>query len=336
MSEFASLAMVRALERGLYELGLAPICMQSDLGAVPPGGATVDIDAKRALLMHAIREGGVQCLVQLGRGVHHFADEPTHRAMTSATTPLELLQCWQRLEKYIHSLHRVELLEAAENHLCVAHRSKRADTEPALTETLVVVGVLAGLLEAMGATGVMVRTGATPVYPQLLAQDVAALELTSATSAWMFQWTGVENRSPGRGDLAPANLFDASDWPHVAKQVGNAFVNELIAVPKVALIAKRLAQSPRSLQRRLSQAGLSYSQLLGEARRRMAAWRLIATKESLAEIGFFSGYADQAHFTRDFRSRVGLTPAQYRREFAAGLSPTAPSLSTDSQTPAAP
>ena len=121
MSEFASLAMVRALERGLYVLGLAPICMQSDLGAVPPGGATVDIDAKRALLMHAIREGGVQCLVQLGRGVHHFADEPTHRAMTSATTPLELLQRWQRLEKYIHSLHRVELLESAENHLCVAH-----------------------------------------------------------------------------------------------------------------------------------------------------------------------------------------------------------------------
>ena len=336
MSEFASLAMVRALERGLYELGLAPICSQSDRGAVPSCGATVDIDAKRALLVHAIREGGVQCLVQLGRGVHHFSDEPTHRAMTSATTPLELLQRWKRLEKYIHSLHRVELLESAENHLCVAHRSKRADMEPALTESLVVVGVLAGLLEAMGATEVTIRRGAIPVYPKLLAQHVAALELTNATSIWMFRWTGVENRSQGLGDLAPANLFDASDWPSVAKQVGNACVNDLMSVPKVALIAKRLAQSPRSLQRRLSQAGLSYSQLQGEARRRMAAWRLIVTKESLAEIGFFSGYADQAHFTRDFRSRVGLTPAQYRREFAAGLSPTAPSFSKDSQNPSAP
>ncbi|WP_436397304.1 AraC family transcriptional regulator [Burkholderia lata] len=26
------------------------------------------------------------------------------------------------------------------------------------------------------------------------------------------------------------------------------------------------------------------------------------------------GYVDQAHFTRDFRMRVGKAPAQYRRE----------------------
>jgi hypothetical protein len=59
----------------------------------------------RALLMHAIREGGVQCLVQLGRGVHHFSAEPSFRAMTPATMPLDLLQRGQRLEKYRHSLH---------------------------------------------------------------------------------------------------------------------------------------------------------------------------------------------------------------------------------------
>jgi tRNA A37 N6-isopentenylltransferase MiaA len=52
-------------------------------------------------------------------------------------------------------------------------------------------------------------------------------------------------------------------------------------------------------------------------RSRMAAWRLLETQASLAEIGFLSGYSDQPHFTRDFRQLVGITPAQYRKDFGA-------------------
>lgn len=319
MSEFASLAMMRVLERGLYELGFGRSRNQSEAHSAPSNGATVDIDAKRAFLAHAISEGGVPCLVELGRGVHHFSDEPTHRAMTSASTPLELLQRWQRLEKYIHSLHRVELVDCAENRMGLVHRSKRIGMEPALTESLVVVGVLASLLEAMGAKAVTVHKGDIAVYPKLLEKDLAKLGLNDANSAWVFRWTAVENKIENLADSAPTNLFDASDWPNVAKQVGNACIKDLISAPTIAMIAQKLATSSRSLQRRLSESGLSYSQLLAEARRRMAAWRLIGTTGSLAEIGFFSGYSDQAHFTRDFRSRVGLTPAQYRREFATRL-----------------
>ena len=39
---------------------------------------------------------------------------------------------------------------------------------------------------------------------------------------------------------------------------------------------------------------------------------------ALAEIGLLCGYADQSHFTREFRQRSGLTPADYRRDFGAG------------------
>ena len=42
----------------------------------------------------------------------------------------------------------------------------------------------------------------------------------------------------------------------------------------------------------------------------------------LAEVGFLCGYADQAHFTREFRRRVGLPPERYRRAFASGPSET--------------
>ncbi len=318
MSEFASLAMVRVLERGLSELGMRSHRIHNKDVPETPGEATVALDVKRALLAHAIREGGVTCLVRLGRGVHHFSDEPTHRAMTSASTPIELLQRWQRLEKYIHSLHRVEVLEGSENHLSVAHRSKCAGMEPDLAESLVVVGVLAGLLEAMGAVDVTVHRGAIPVYPQLLEQDAAEPVWLDPKSAWVFRWSAVQKKPESWADSTPSNLFDAGDWPLVAKQVGNACVKDLMSTPTLSGVAHRLASSPRSLQRRLSEAGLSYSQLLGEARRRMAAWRLLTSPASLSEVGFFSGYADQAHFTRDFRKRVGLTPAQYRKEFATG------------------
>jgi AraC-like DNA-binding protein len=75
-------------------------------------------------------------------------------------------------------------------------------------------------------------------------------------------------------------------------------------------------EAPRSFQRGLGRAGLSYTQLLGEARCRSAAWWLMRTAAPAAEVGYVCGYADQPHFTRDFRHRVGMTPLRYRAEFA--------------------
>lgn len=63
---------------------------------------------------------------------------------------------------------------------------------------------------------------------------------------------------------------------------------------------------------------LRFTGLAAQARVRHAAWQLIETGLSLAEIGFLCGYADQAHFTRDFGRRVGLSPERYRVAFRRG------------------
>jgi AraC-like DNA-binding protein len=42
------------------------------------------------------------------------------------------------------------------------------------------------------------------------------------------------------------------------------------------------------------------------------------TADPIAEVGFLSGFADQAHFTRELRRRVGLPPAAYRAAFRSG------------------
>ena len=50
------------------------------------------------------------------------------------------------------------------------------------------------------------------------------------------------------------------------------------------------------------------------SRRLAKGMELIAsTKDALAKIAFQCGFADQAHFTKQFKKRIGVTPAQYRR-----------------------
>jgi AraC-like DNA-binding protein len=70
--------------------------------------------------------------------------------------------------------------------------------------------------------------------------------------------------------------------------------------------------SRRSLQRRLGESGVKYVDLVGRARAQQAATMLVSSKQALAHIGFACGYSDQAHFSRDLKRRLGLTPAQFR------------------------
>jgi len=44
---------------------------------------------------------------------------------------------------------------------------------------------------------------------------------------------------------------------------------------------------------------------------------------ALAELALTAGFADQAHFTRMFRSAYGVTPGRYARLHAAGADWTA-------------
>lgn len=84
--------------------------------------------------------------------------------------------------------------------------------------------------------------------------------------------------------------------------------------PTVAEIAEMAGISVRSLQRKLTDAGLSYSDLLGAARFDKAARLLRGMDAKIIEIAFACGYADPAHFTRAFRKIAGITPRQFREQ----------------------
>jgi AraC-like DNA-binding protein len=87
--------------------------------------------------------------------------------------------------------------------------------------------------------------------------------------------------------------------------------------PKLARVSKRIAMSPRTLQRRLKDYDVDYKKLTDDTRRRFATNYLKDRKNTLTEIAFLLGYSEVSAFNRAFKRWTGSTPLDYRRKIAA-------------------
>ena len=86
-------------------------------------------------------------------------------------------------------------------------------------------------------------------------------------------------------------------------------------VTRVSEVADAFALTERSLQRLVvDRVGLTPKWLIQRRRLHDAVTRLKGRASSLADLAAELGYADQAHFTHDFRTVTGLTPGQYLAE----------------------
>ena len=75
--------------------------------------------------------------------------------------------------------------------------------------------------------------------------------------------------------------------------------------------------TPRTLQRRLSESGMTYQQVIEQLRFETALPMLLDQGLNITAIAFELGYSDSAHFTRAFRRWAGMSPSEYRRRHAA-------------------
>jgi AraC-like DNA-binding protein len=94
------------------------------------------------------------------------------------------------------------------------------------------------------------------------------------------------------------------------------YVEEESDVVRVGQVCERFDLSERSLQRLAARRiGLSPKWLI-QRRRLHEAAELLASAEplGLAGVAAHLGYADQAHFTRDFKTVTGMTPGRYAAE----------------------
>jgi AraC-like DNA-binding protein len=131
--------------------------------------------------------------------------------------------------------------------------------------------------------------------------------------------------TPNRlGDASISDFFDA----HLDKELAELADDEGLGrrvriqiaqalsegVPTVADVADRLGMSNRTLQRRLSEQGHAFQDLVDEARQDLAERLLRRSDYALAEVAFLTGFAEQSTFTRAFKRWSGQTPATYRRD----------------------
>jgi AraC-like DNA-binding protein len=82
---------------------------------------------------------------------------------------------------------------------------------------------------------------------------------------------------------------------------------------RIQAIARTLATSARSLQRRLAAAGISYQELLGLSRKDSAERYLTDSPLSIGEVAYLLGYSEPAAFTRAFRRWNKETPQAFRQ-----------------------
>lgn len=82
--------------------------------------------------------------------------------------------------------------------------------------------------------------------------------------------------------------------------------------PSIQDVARQLNLSPRTLQRRLTDSGVSFQQLLEEARRELARHYLSQSSLELNETAYLLGYEDANSFFRAFHLWEGTTPGQWR------------------------
>ncbi|MGE0348247.1 helix-turn-helix transcriptional regulator [Hydrogenophaga sp.] len=301
MNDFASAAMLRVVRAGLRMQGLA------DDGPPPAQQAHVPLADKRAWLERLWQAHGADVVVRLGEAVHGMDEEPLLLALSPARDPADLLQRWQRLERFVHSRHRMRVGQAEPGLLRIRHVSLDPERPPAPVEDLLVFGLLVALCERLDMPGVRAR----PVG----IEGWSRLQRTWRTHAWPDDVSSWELRwqpQPAR-TLADAGHADVDRWiaqlqTHLASDPGRAWT--------VDLLAREAGASGRTLQRQLAHRGLSFTQLLCAARLTGAARLLMAGAMSTAEVGYVCGFADQAHFTRQFKRHTAMTPALYRSEFA--------------------
>lgn len=82
--------------------------------------------------------------------------------------------------------------------------------------------------------------------------------------------------------------------------------------PNVNDVARAMAMSQRTLQRRLAQHGTSYQAVLDGVRRHTAQALLAEGRMDAGEIAFLLGFEELNSFTRAFRGWSGTTPQRWR------------------------
>lgn len=121
--------------------------------------------------------------------------------------------------------------------------------------------------------------------------------------------------------VAPADrpqIIDAAPAITFAESLAQALrAYRLQPWTRIEIVAEISGLSMRTLQRRFSDEGLSFSLFVEKSRFDHAISLLTNTEAKMSDIAAELGYSTQANFTRAFQRWSGVTPSEFRRQRTA-------------------
>jgi AraC-like DNA-binding protein len=116
-------------------------------------------------------------------------------------------------------------------------------------------------------------------------------------------------------DEHAANYIDSYLDSSVSREVAQKIIHRLPdGPPSQTQIADDMCMSNRTLQRKLKDEGISFSDLLQDSRMQLAKKYLRLHHRSVVEVCYLLGFSEPSAFSKAFKRWTGQTPAEYRNE----------------------
>ncbi len=319
MSAFAKASMVDLIQRFITRT--RPDLLYGLTNKLDPiRSANVPVASKRDVLDLLWREEGPHAVLRIGGEIGNVTYDPLWEAAVRSATPLVFFNKWQRFEVFGHSRNRLQIEPTGKS----SARFERYGIDGAIPtdpENLLMCGVMIGILEQIGcdALSCRMRLSDGNVFPLYQAGHFSVPDHSGSlvTARWEINWQALETRPEHADRLRKQPSVNLPSWidappaPEV-KTAAAMMAEDAGRHWSVEELARETGQSKRSLQRRLGEVGLSFSSLVRLIRVQEACRLLKDSDMPLTVIGFCAGFSDSAHFSRDFRASVGMTPSNFR------------------------
>ncbi|WP_421780117.1 helix-turn-helix domain-containing protein [Kiloniella litopenaei] len=265
-------------------------------------------------------------MLSVGQAINAIEYDPVWYYALRSRSPKILFDKWYRFERYAHSTNRVRIEEKSD---CSAVFTRYGinGNEPSTPENLLICGLMIALLEAIGCQNLecymqdnegnwlKIREDLKFVLPE--GTNASAFDIVD-TGCWRISWQAFILYQTNSEDFQGEFNFEL---PPIrppknrgkVRKIVQYIANDISRVWKVEDVALEMGYSIRSLQRLLTTSNLNFSKLIRLVRIQSACKMLSREKNSLTAIAFCLGFSDSAHFSRDFKASMGLSPSAYRK-----------------------
>lgn len=261
--------------------------------------------------------------LQLLRGADHCGHQP---AFISALYASDFRDAIQRIERFKRmgacEVFRTE--EANGRWTIIKEWPFATEAEPAISVDLSFMFLLELGRRGTGrritpARVEYCRSG--PTTPELQNYYGAPVALGASRNALTFHIDDLAAPFPGHSpeflDLVTPGLAAAfaeiTESHVIADRVRSVLKRSLASGrPEVALVARELGMSERTLQRRISGEATTFRALLSDARRELSQQLLADPAIHIEEVTCLLGYQDTTSFYRAFKDWAGVSPGEWR------------------------